>query len=631
MEAAVCRMDTFRAVVLFATLGFAGLASAQPQPEWRRIGGSSAELSLASAATGPIARVWFSESGSVLYAATALGRVLQTADYETWLPAPGVTPPASAAPAAAARKPEPDSSVIASSTGASALFALGRNLFRSEDGGRTWANLTAYKAQPVIGGGQHSVAVSPADFNQIVVANDYGVWRSVDGGLTWDGLNQDLPGLPVRRILSTPAGASGARIQVENWDRPMDLPPGGGLWVPAANAPLQAEQELDARFSALLGAQITASAVVGEAAYAGASDGRLWFSRDGGASFQLSQAAMGVSGPVARIYADPAAPSVAIAALGGAGVHVLRTFNGGGFWDAMDSNLPAAPARSVTADLQSGAVYVATAEGVFWTATDLSVAGAPPRWTNLAGLPSNSVFDVKLDKAGVQLYVAVDGYGVLAAKAPHLRRSLRVISAADFSARAAAPGSLLTVAGARISSARGGGLDYPVLGAPSDDESQIQVPYGASGPNVSLSLLTSAGPVTFGIQVQPASPAIFVDRTGAPMLYDADTGLPVDGRNPAHSGGRLQIFASGLGQVRPEWPAGAATPLDGAAHEVAAQVRVFLDGAPLKVSRALLAPGYIGFYLVEVELPPIANYGSSQIYVETGGQESNRVQFVIEP
>ena len=483
----------------------------------------------------------------------------------------------------------------------------------------------------MIGGGQRSVAISPADFNQIVVANDQGVWRSVDGGLTWSGLNEGLPSLPVRRILATPAGAAGARVQVENWDRPLELPPGGLLWIPAASSANTPEQERNARLSALLGAQITASVTAGEAAYAGASDGRIWFSRDGGATFVLSQAAMGVSGPVTRLYADPAAPRTALAALGGSGVHVLRTFSGGDFWDAMDSDLPASPARSVTADLQSGAVYVATAEGVFWTATDLAVAGAPPHWTNLTGLPSTSVFDVQLDKAGVQLYVAVDGYGVYAALAPHLRRSLRVISAADFSGRAAAPGSLLTVAGAHVNGVRGGGLEYPVLGMPSDDESQIQVPYGASGPNVALSLQTSAGPVTFGIQVQPVSPAIFVDRTGAPMLYDADSGLPVDGRNPAHSGGRLQIFASGLGRVRPDWPAGVATPIEGASHEVAAPVRVFLDGAPIKVTRAILAPGYVGFYLVEAELPPVANFGAAQLYVDAGGQESNRVQFVIEP
>ena len=78
-------------------------------------------------------------------------------------------------------------------------------------------------------------------------------------------------------------------------------------------------------------------------------------------------------------------------------------------------------------------------------------------------------------------------------------------------------------------------------------------------------------------------------------------------------------------------PAGIATPLDGAPHEVAAPVQVFLDGAPIQVTRAILAPGYIGFYLVEAQLPAIANFGSSQLYIEAGGQESNRVQLVIEP
>ena len=112
---------------------------------------------------------------------------------------------------------------------------------------------------------------------------------------------------------------------------------------------------------------------------------------------------------------------------------------------------------------------------------DLAIAGAPPHWTSLPGLPSDSVFDVQLDKAGVQLYVAVDGYGVYAALRAASPPQLRVISAADFSARPAAPGSLLTVAGGRVNAARGDGLEYPVLGAPSDDESQIQVPYGVSG------------------------------------------------------------------------------------------------------------------------------------------------------
>jgi uncharacterized protein (TIGR03437 family) len=64
---------------------------------------------------------------------------------------------------------------------------------------------------------------------------------------------------------------------------------------------------------------------------------------------------------------------------------------------------------------------------------------------------------------------------------------------------------------------------------------------------------------------------------------------------------------------------------------VNAQVKAYLDGVAIPVTRAVLAPGYVGFYLVEVQLPVIPNFGSSQLYVTADGQESNRVQVVIEP
>jgi uncharacterized protein (TIGR03437 family) len=609
------------ALVLAATLG-----QAQSRPDWRRIGPSSAEMSLASPVTGPVERVWFSSGDSVLYARTRSGKTFQTADFETWAEAPGVDPPAAPEQVAAVRLPEAGATVLAQ--GAGAIFALKQNLFRSRDGGRSWEPLTTYKTLPVIGGGQRSVAVSPSDPDQIVVANDFGVWRSLDGGLTWSGLNQLLPNLPVRRVLSTPTGAAGTRIQVENLP-PLELPPGGAMWVPAAGVSLAAESAQKERIQAVLGTAISAYAAAGARVYAGTADGRFWFSSDGGATFQDSVLPAGVTGPVERIYVDPAEPRVAVAALAGSGIHVLRTFNGGDFWDAMDSNLPSAPAHSVTADLASGAVYVATDKGVFWTTTDLVSAASAPQWTNLEGLPSEPAYDVRLDPAGVQLYVAVDGYGVYAAAAPHRQRP-RLLSTADFGARPAAPGSLLTVLGARVNAAVGANLSYPVLGIPSDAQSQIQVPFAAVGPTVALALDTSAGPLSLPLQVQPVSPAIFLLSDGTPMLYDADSGLLLDGRNPAHSNGRVQILATGLGRVRPDWPTGLPAPLVNPPAAVAT-VRAFLDGAPVQVVRATLDPGQIGFYIVEIQLPVVMNFGASLLWISADGQESNRVQIVVGP
>ena len=129
---------------------------------------------------------------------------------------------------------------------------------------------------------------------------------------------------------------------------------------------------------------------------------------------------------------------------------------------------------------------------------------------------------------------------------------------------------------------------------------------------------------------QPVSPAIMVGRDGVPVLLDADSGLAIDAHNPAHSNGRMQILATGLGEVRPDWPTGLAAPMENP-PAVVADVKVYLDGAPLPVIRATLAPSYIGFYLIEVQLPPITNLGTSELYLSAGGHESNRVPMVLEP
>jgi uncharacterized protein (TIGR03437 family) len=356
----------------------------------------------------------------------------------------------------------------------------------------------------------------------------------------------------------------------------------------------------------------------------------MWVSFDAGQSFRLSQMPVGTAGRVERIFAEPAAPHVALAALSGRGPHILRTTNSGTFWDALDWNLPDAPAWAVTADRAAGAVYAATDRGVFWARVDLENANpAAVNWISLSErLPAAPATDVRLDAANVQLFAALDGYGIYAVAAPHRQRNLRIVNGGDFSTRPAAPGSLLSVIGGMVTSARGGSLDFPVLAA-SDTESQIQVPFEAAGPNVELALQTPVGTVRRGLPLQPVSPAIMVGRDGAPMLWDAETGLPLDLRNGTHSNGRLQIWATGLGKVRPEWPTGLAAPLDNP-PSVVASVRAYLDGQAVQVVKATLVPGYIGFYLIEVQLPLVLNAGTSELYISADNQESNRVPVAVE-
>jgi uncharacterized protein (TIGR03437 family) len=616
--------------IAIVSAGTAGSLVAQTPPvEWRRVGNPAVELGLASPATGPVADVWFAADGAVLFARTRAGHVFETTDFETWMPAQGASSPGDPPAPAVDRLPEPGAKVALAAAAPGRIYALGTHLYRSDDGGHSWTNLTAFHNQSIIGPGQRSVAVSPSDPDQLAVANDFGVWRSMDGGLSWSGLNLKLPNLPVSRILATPAGADGTRILVQDLGV-MGLAPGAQAWQPTSDAQVQTENAALRRISQTLGTRITAVAVSGQTVYAGAADGRIWVSLDAEASWTASPRTS-ANGPVARIFADPGEPRVALAAVGGSGAHVLRTTNSGGFWDDLTSNLPEAPANGVTAMRSAGVIYVATAKGTFFASADLENAGsAAVTWTAISGhLPAAPVTDVKLDAAGDQLYAALDGYGVYATAAPHRLRTLRLVNAADFSARAAAPGSLISVVGGRVSAANAGTMSFPVLAA-SEAESQIQVPFETSAATLSLALQTVSGRFTLGLPVQAVSPAIFVNRDGSPMVLDGDSGLMLDARNAARSGSRLQILATGLGKVRPDWPTGMAAPLENP-PAAAATVKAYLDRMPIQVTSATLAPGYIGFYLIEVQLPVLVNAGPAELYVTADGQESNRVQVVLEP
>jgi uncharacterized protein (TIGR03437 family) len=204
------------------------------------------------------------------------------------------------------------------------------------------------------------------------------------------------------------------------------------------------------------------------------------------------------------------------------------------------------------------------------------------------------------------------------------------VSAADFLARAVAPGGLVSILGAKVSAAAAANLNVPVL-AVTDTESQVQIPFEARGDTLALAVESASGRrVLPGLPLRAAAPAIFVDRDGSPMLLDADSGVLLDGMRPARSRARIQILATGLGRVTPEWPTGAPAPLDNP-PQVAAKVQAWLDRSPVEVTRAVLAPGYVGFYLIEIEIPKIVNYGPAELYIEAEGQASNRVRMYVEP
>jgi uncharacterized protein (TIGR03437 family) len=598
--------------------------AAQPQPEWNHIGNSLLNLSLADLATGPVKRVWYSADGGTLYANTALGKTYETSDFETWK-ASTTVPTAPQDTAGGIRLPEPGAQVRGQ-------YAFGQFVYRTQTLGASWDNLTAFRSRSIIGS-PLDVASSPRDSEEVTVASSAGVFRSLDGGKSWSGLNEGLPNFPGpgAKLRSLPSGVRGVQLELEGGGIVEWQPGEKQAWAPALNGAALSDTKLRADLEARWGTQVTALRREGNTVYAGTADGRIRVSTDGMTTWQTSPQAS--SAPVAGFWVNSQEPRTALAVLGsglGSGqARILRTLTLGNSWDDLTTNLPELAAHGITAS--GTAMYVATDQGVFYTLNGPQVPAGIGIWQKLNGLPEAPATDVRLDAAGNQLWAAVEGYGVYLTPAPHRLGEPQIVSSADLSLRAAAPGALMSVTGTRVVAAQAGNLPVSILKA-GEAESQIQIPFEARGDSVSLSTSEPAGgrAFNFSIPLESVSPGIFVELDGSPVVFDAASGGLLDASNPARSRTRIQVMASGLGRVSPDWRAGVEAPLDNP-PKVVADVRALLDGAPMTVTRAVLAPGYVGWYLVEIEIPAIVNTGASELYLDVDGHASNRVRVYIEP
>jgi uncharacterized protein (TIGR03437 family) len=542
-----------------------------------------------------VTRVWYSSDGLRLFVRTGTGKTLETIDFENWIALENASLP-------------PKSSFEASH----------------------WRNLTEYRGMSIVGGEPVDAAVSPVDPNEATIATAFGVWRTLDGGASWNSLNAGLANLPVSRIVRLPNGTQGTRILLDGHEME-------AVWNPGEKSGWRVEQAREAAnervlaesLAPFLGGVPSRVTVAGSWIYAG-GEGRFWVSPDRGLSWRTYRIPDS-AGTVEAIYVAAAEPAIAIAAIAAeSGARVVRTMNGGIFWDDISADLPPGAVRGVAGDLETGAVYAAADSGLYWTVTDLRSGGAATAWTRIpVGEGRPGVRDVVLDADGNQIFAALDGEGLVTAVAPHRFLSPRVVNAASGFVSTAAPGTLLSVLGTQVSSARVGELEVPVLAA-SEMESQIQVPFAVTGNLLNLDLQTSQARRSVAVPLRASSPAIFTDRDGTPIVLDAERALLLDGSMPARAGSVIQILATGLGRVAPEWPAGLAAPVE-APPKVVAPVQAILDRVPLQVLSATLAPGYVGFYLIEAKLPEILNFGPAELYLETDGTASNRVSLQVAP
>ena len=98
-------------------------------------------------------------------------------------------------------------------------------------------------------------------------------------------------------------------------------------------------------------------------------------------------------------------------------------------------------------------------------------------------------------------------------------------------------------------------------------------------------------------------------------------------QNPAEAGEVVIIFCTGLGQVYPPLASGA--PAAGL-HTTVLVPTVTIAGLPAEVQFSGLAPGFVGLYQVNVEVPLSIQTSSTNPFVlSIGGKQSNQVTMAV--
>ena len=227
------------------------------------------------------------------------------------------------------------------------------------------------------------------------------------------------------------------------------------------------------------------------------------------------------------------------------------------------------------------------------------------------------------------------------------------VSNASFAARPVAPGSLVSIFGAGLSDSNQaastvplpvalgttsltlGGFPLPLIHAfPLQVDAQI--PWELTGQTqAQLAIVTDdLNGNTVSVPLAPFSPGIYsADGSGAgqgAILINGTPNLAAPG-HPARRGlDYIDIFATGLGPVSNQPATGAPAPALPLAQTINT-VSVAIGGVPAKVAFAGLAPGWVGLYQVNLQVPANAPAGDAvAVALSVGGVASNPVTMAVQ-
>ena len=218
---------------------------------------------------------------------------------------------------------------------------------------------------------------------------------------------------------------------------------------------------------------------------------------------------------------------------------------------------------------------------------------------------------------------------------------------------AIAPGAMVAIFGTDLASDTQVALAVPLpatLGDTSVTFSGISAPlFFVSGTQINaqvpFELMAGAGSVTVQVKrgsetstAQPTgiaavSPGIFTlnqQGTGAGAVLHAVDFQPVNDSAPAQPGEFLAIFCTGLGSVQPEVPSGDVAPTAEPLARTLSTPLVNIAGLPAQVSFSGLAPGFVGLYQVNVQVPAGVPPGTQEVEIIINNVPGNIITIVVQ-
>jgi photosystem II stability/assembly factor-like uncharacterized protein len=252
--------------------------------------------------------------------------------------------------------------------------AYGGGNFLSEDGGRTWTDASrGYSGAQVRG-----IAVDPTQPGRVIAAARSGLFISLDGGEDWQGLSNPPVASMEWNAIAIDPGDPQHLVSETNWGNFLvNSRNSGATWRQAFNL---TDQKIG--FAAIAFAPSAPTTIyAGSTGYysAGSFDptqpGKgIYVTFNGGQSWSSANDSLSRDASVYGLAVDPGDAQVVFAASTNKGL--LRTSNGGQSWQLVQGGLPAdstlsvavSPAGSglVLVGLQNRALYRSTDGGVTW-------------------------------------------------------------------------------------------------------------------------------------------------------------------------------------------------------------------------------------------------------------------------